>query len=241
MYASALKRLYEQVAEQIRAQILSGELHTGDQLPSERQLAQQYSVSRTAIREAVKILREKGLVEVHLGRGTFVINNTSHAAKRSLNLAVQLKQPSGYVDLVEARMILEPAIAALAAERATPEQITQLQATVDALSASRGNVDEWASADTEFHNILAHASQNVVVPILLNSVIELLHDQRRSLLFLDGRLEITRAEHQRIADAVVSRQPESALEAMRAHLERVQRDVKIVVEKLEQIQRGATE
>jgi GntR family transcriptional repressor for pyruvate dehydrogenase complex len=231
--ASALHRLYEQVVEEIRSQILSGHFQTGDQLPSERELAQQFGVSRTAIREAVKTLREKGLVEVRLGRGTYVINNTSHAAKRSLNLAMQLKPTSSWVDLVEARMILEPDIAALAAERATPEQIALLQAAVDALSASRGNVDEWASADTEFHNILAQASQNVVMPILLNSVIELLNDQRRSLLFLDGRLDITRAEHQRIADAVTAHQPEAAREAMRAHLERVQRDVKIVVEKMQ--------
>jgi GntR family transcriptional repressor for pyruvate dehydrogenase complex len=228
--SSSLHRLYEHIVEQIRAQIVSGQLKAGDQLPSERELAQTFSVSRTAIREAVKTLREKGLVEVRLGRGTYVVNDTSLAAGRSLNLAVRLKQPDGWVDLVEARMILEPDIAALAAERATTEQIDQLQGAVNALTAASGAVDAWASMDTEFHNILAHASQNVVMPILLNSVIESLHDQRRSLLMLDGRLDITRDEHQRIIDAIAERQPEAAREAMRAHIERVQHDVRIVVE-----------
>jgi GntR family transcriptional repressor for pyruvate dehydrogenase complex len=227
---SSLHRLYEHIVEQIRSQIVSGQLKAGDQLPSERELALTFGVSRTAIREAVKTLREKGLVEVRLGRGTYVINDTSMAAQRSLNLAVGLQQPSGWVDLVEARMILEPAIAALAAERATPEQISLLQNAVNALSPESGAVDAWALADTEFHNILAQSSQNVVVPILLNSVIESLQDQRRSLLALDGRLDITRDEHQRIVDAIAARRPEAAHTAMRAHIERVQRDVLIVVE-----------
>lgn len=225
-------RLYEHVVEQIKKQILSGQLKPGDQLASERELSKQFGVSRTAIREALKALRESGLVVVQLGRGTFVIDDTSRAAKRSLNLAVRIGHTSSWVDLVEVRQIVEPEIAALAALRATPDQVAAMYKTLEALSPALGSVDRWAEADTDFHIILAEASQNAVMSILLDSVVELLHDQRRQLLLLEGRLAITYTEHKRIIDAVARHDADAARESMRAHIERVRRDVQIIVEGL---------
>src|SRR6202043_1295419 len=79
-------RLYEQIVQQIEESIVKGTLKAGDQLPAERDLAQRFGVSRTAVREAVKTLREKGLVEAYSGRGTFVTNGTSQAVRQSLDL-----------------------------------------------------------------------------------------------------------------------------------------------------------
>src|SRR5207248_1176666 len=110
-------RLYEQIVQQIEESIVKGDLKPGDQLPAERELAQRFGVSRTAVREAVKALREKGLVEAYSGRGTFVTDGRSQAIRQSLDLMAKIGQPDGYVHLAEMRAILEPEIAALATTR----------------------------------------------------------------------------------------------------------------------------
>src|SRR4029077_2509617 len=96
-------RLYEQIVQQIEDSILKGTLKPGDQLPAERELAQEFGVSRTAVREAVKALREKGLVEAYSGRGTFVTDGTSQAIRQSLDLMVKIGQPDGSTSLAELR------------------------------------------------------------------------------------------------------------------------------------------
>src|ERR1700726_1648210 len=101
-------RLYEQIVQQIEDSILKGALKPGDQLPAERELAQNFGVSRTAVREAVKALREKGLVEAYSGRGTFITNGTSNAIRQSLDLMIRIGQHEGSTHLAELRQILEP-------------------------------------------------------------------------------------------------------------------------------------
>src|SRR6516225_7536717 len=95
-----VKRLYEKIVEQIERRILTGELKVGDQLPAERELGEQFHVSRTAVREAVKALREKGLVEVRPGRGTFITNDTSQAVRDSLGRMLKINLGRDSSDLV---------------------------------------------------------------------------------------------------------------------------------------------
>src|SRR5574337_2129858 len=83
-------RVYEQIAEQIEKRILSGELRSGDRLPTERELSEQFRASRTAVREAMKTLAQKGLVDMRPGRGTIVIDGTSQAMQYSLGLLLRL-------------------------------------------------------------------------------------------------------------------------------------------------------
>src|SRR5947209_16970998 len=87
-------RLYEQIVQQIEESILKGALKPGDQLPAERELAQNFGVSRTAVREAVKALREKGLVEAYSGRGTFITDGTSQAIRQSLAVMAKNAHPN---------------------------------------------------------------------------------------------------------------------------------------------------
>src|SRR6202047_2258322 len=96
-------RLYEQIVQQVEESIRKGALKPGDQLPPERELAQQFGVSRTAVREAVKALREKGFVEAYPGRGTFITDGTSHAIRQSLDRISKMGQTEGSGSLVEAR------------------------------------------------------------------------------------------------------------------------------------------
>src|ERR1700736_3034512 len=123
-------RLYEQIVQQIEESILKGTLKAGDQLPAERELAQRFGVSRTAVREAVKALREKGLVEAYSGRGTFVTDGTSQAIRQSLDLMVKIGQPDGSTSLAELRAILEPEIAALAATRVEEQHLATMREAV---------------------------------------------------------------------------------------------------------------
>src|SRR5246500_5867527 len=127
-------RLYEQIVQQIEESILKGALKPGDQLPAERELAQRFGVSRTAVREAVKTLREKGLVEAYSGRGTFVTNGTSQAIRQSLDLMIRINQQEGSANLAELRLVLEPEIAGLAASRIEekrPAPIREAAAAMD--------------------------------------------------------------------------------------------------------------
>src|SRR5437660_12046653 len=120
-------KVYEQIAKQIEQRILSGELQTGDRLPTERELAIQFQASRTAVREAMKTLAQKGLVDMRPGRGTIVIDGTSKAMRHSLGLMMKVGQTDSSANLVEVREILEPGIAALAAMRATEEHISAMR------------------------------------------------------------------------------------------------------------------
>src|SRR5512134_2148285 len=89
------ERLYEQIVRQIEQRIVAGDLKSGDQLPSENELAKQFAVSRTAVREAIKALREKRLVAIRPGVGTFITNGTSDAVRSSLGLLMKFGQPNG--------------------------------------------------------------------------------------------------------------------------------------------------
>lgn len=218
-------RLYESIVSHIENQILNGALAPGDQLPSERELTQQFGVSRTAVREAIKTLREKGLVEVRLGRGTYVINKTSRAMQRSFNLLVKIGYTDAFSDLTQIREILEPEIAALAAQYATEEQVQAMRRTVDVLRDSDLNINDLAEADSDFHLILAEATQNKIIPILLDSITALVHDQRYQLLTLPDRGPMTLHEHSAILEAIETHNPDAAREAMRQHLQRVRSDV----------------
>src|SRR5437588_2142723 len=101
-------KLYEQIAEQIKQRILSGELRTGDRLPTENELAEQFGASRTAVREAMKTLTQRGLIETRPGRGAVVINATAQAMHHSLELLMRVQQAGGgSADLMEVREILE--------------------------------------------------------------------------------------------------------------------------------------
>jgi GntR family transcriptional repressor for pyruvate dehydrogenase complex len=107
------ERLYEKLVEQIEHSIVAGELKVGDQFPSERELSEKFAVSRTAVREAMKTLSEKGLVEVLVGRGTFVANRTAGVVRQSLSLLMKIDNTKGFMNMVEVREIMEPEIAAL--------------------------------------------------------------------------------------------------------------------------------
>ncbi len=218
------ERLYERIVAQIEQRILRGDLHVGDQLPPERELGEQFGVSRTAVREAVKALRQKGLLETYPGRGTFVTDSTSRAMRHSLNWVVSLGTAHGSEDLVQVREILEPEIAALAAMHVTTEQLTTLDKAVVTMDAALDDAEAFIEGDLDFHLTLAEATQNDIIPILLDSIIDLLREQRKRIFSTAGGPQRGQTHHKRILKAIKQHDPDAAREAMRAHLVQVRRD-----------------
>ncbi len=214
-------RLFEQIVQQVEASILNGQLKPGDQLPAERDLAQRFGVSRTAVREAVKTLREKGLVEAYSGRGTFVTNGTSQAIRQSLDLMIRINQQDGSAHLAELRQVLEPEIAALAALRIEEQLLSTMRDAVATMDRNLHEPDAYVEADLDFHLALAEAVGNPLVLSLLDSIVGLLREQRSRIFNVEGGPERGQFHHKRILSAIDKHDPEKAREAMRAHLRQV--------------------
>jgi GntR family transcriptional regulator, transcriptional repressor for pyruvate dehydrogenase complex len=217
-------RLYEQIVQQIEESIVKGDLKPGDQLPAERELAQRFGVSRTAVREAVKALREKGLVEAYSGRGTFITDGTTQAVRQSLDLMVKIGQPEGSTHLAEVRAILEPEIAALAAVRIQESELATMREAVAVMDRAQQDPDTYIEADLDFHLALAEGAANPLILSLLDSIVGLLREQRLRIFRVTGGPQRGQTHHKRILDAIEHRDAEKAREAMRAHLEQVRED-----------------
>jgi GntR family transcriptional repressor for pyruvate dehydrogenase complex len=217
-------RLYEQIVQQIEESILKGELREGSQLPAERDLAKQFGVSRTAVREAIKALQEKGLVDAFPGRGTFVTNGTSNSMRRSLDRLVKSGEPGGWASLVEVREILEPEIAALAAVRADAQDITTMREALFVMDNAAWDSDAYIEADLDFHLALAEAAANPIVLSLIDSIVGLLREQRLRIFQVAGGPERGQSHHRRILEAIKRRDAQAARAEMQAHLSQIRED-----------------
>jgi len=214
-------RLYEQIVQQIEASVLNGVLKPGDQLPPERELALQFGVSRTAVREAIKALREKGLVELQPGRGTFVTNGTSNSMRHSLDFMARIGQQDGSGYLTEVRAALEPEIAALAATRVSDQHLCALREAVAVMDRSYQDPEAYIEADLDFHLTLAEAVANPIFLSLIDSIVDLLREQRMRIFQVEGGPQRGQFHHKLILEAIMQRDPQRARAAMSEHLEQV--------------------
>jgi GntR family transcriptional regulator, transcriptional repressor for pyruvate dehydrogenase complex len=220
-------RLYEQIVQQIEESIHKGALKAGDQLPPERELAEQFGVSRTAVREAVKALREKGLVEAYPGRGTFITDGTSYSIRQSLDRVMKIGQAEGSAHLAEVREILEPEIAALAATRRDEENLASMRKAVGVMDEAKVDPDAYIEADLDFHLALAEAAANPLILPLIDSIVGVLREQRMRIFQVEGGPGRGQYHHKRILEAIEHRDPAGAREAMKAHLRQVREDSQV--------------
>jgi len=211
------QRLYERVAEQIVERIHSGEIAPGERLPAERDLAKALGVSRPVVREALIALEVVGLVEVRTGAGAFV--SDAPAARLTLNAG---DSPS---DILNARMLIEGEIAALAAERASPLQIETIAATVEAMRRDHDGGRDWRSADLAFHIAVARATGNAALAGVVEQLWQAQHGPVFALLSKRVRLEqnwaATLAGHEQALAAIRGHDVKRARAAMLAHLAQV--------------------
>ncbi len=215
------RRLYERLVDKILKLIASNDWKPGMRLLPERELAEGFGVSRTVVREAIKALEARGVLEAVTGSGVYVRAADASMVSRSLQTYIQLSQPADFeFRLNEVRRSLEVEIAALAAERATPEQRCQLQQICLEMRAEHGPAQKMAELDFRLHLILAQATQNELFEVLLTPLITQLRDQITLTWEEYGQrpVEAVLAQHEAIVAAVVSSDPETARQAMLAHL-----------------------
>ena len=211
-------RVYEAIVAQLTSLILEGEIKPGEKLPSERELCEQFGVGRNSVREATRALESARLVETRQGEGTFV---TAHPESmvHMISEKISSDAESGIHHLFEARMVLEPQIAALAAERVTGAELEELE---DTLRRQHGAVEDGGlglEEDTQFHLGLAEAAKNQFLHHLLSSLLNTLSEMRERSL---GRDESARFRswqaHQKILDAVSNKDQNKAVAGMISHL-----------------------
>jgi GntR family transcriptional repressor for pyruvate dehydrogenase complex len=215
------RRLYERVAEKMLSLIRDGVWQVGERLPSERELAQGFGVSRTVVREAVKVLEARGVLESATGSGVYVRQADSGIVSRSLQTYLQLSDATDVeMQIIDLRRALETGIAALAAQRATPEQLQALRNICQEMRRQDGAAQMLAELDFQFHLSLARATRNDLFEMLLTPLMEQLHDYYLVVWAGYGErpLEIVFEQHERLLDAVEARDSEAAREAMALHL-----------------------
>jgi DNA-binding FadR family transcriptional regulator len=213
-----VKRLYLQVAEQLAALIQSGEVKAGDRLPSERDLAVRFSVSRPTIREAMITLEVMGLVEVRSGSGVYVRESEGH----HLELPEDLPGP---FEILEARKVLESEVAALAASRINNDQLVQLKTLLQQMDSPTQSAADAEVADQQFHLLIAEASLNSALVNSVKWLWELRNNSEISAMFHDHARETGSRpsvdEHRAILAALMQRDANAARQAMSQHLKRV--------------------
>ncbi|ABL83694.1 transcriptional regulator, GntR family [Nocardioides sp. JS614] len=216
----ARRRLSEDVADAIKDFVVSSDLNPGDKLPTEPELVERYGVSRSVVREAGRLLVERGLVEISPGRGMLVAEFNGTSIARQYELMLELKAGS-FRDLMEMRLVLEVGMARLAAERHTQEDAEELLAALDNFALAGQSQQKALEADLAFHALIARCVHNPFFEFVANPVNDYLRSAYSSSLGYEAARSCTLDEHRAIADAVLARDGDRASELSRLHLQRI--------------------
>jgi GntR family transcriptional regulator, transcriptional repressor for pyruvate dehydrogenase complex len=211
-------RLSDLVSERLLTAIRDARLAPGAKLPSERELGDQFGVSRTVIREAIRHLAARGVLDVRSGSGATVAqvdgSNVSDALALFLG-RTGLPEPG---KIHEVRALLETQTARLAAERATDEHVAEIRRAHERLGGFRGDLEAAAAADVAFHRAIAQATENELFVVLVDAIGDLMMDVRRATVSRPGRVQVGYEYHGRILAAIERRDADGAVRAMSDHL-----------------------
>jgi GntR family transcriptional repressor for pyruvate dehydrogenase complex len=214
--------LADRVAQHLMEQVLSGGIEPGTQLPAERMLAEQYGVSRTVIREAVRSLVSKGLLEIRSGSGTYVRGPDTASARESVALLLRMHHGNGpvaYQKALEIRRVLEVEIAGLAAERATDDDLATLDAELERLRAAEHDRDAFIRSDVAFHAALATATRNELFRVVLDSIEDVMREVRRLGFETTHGYASALRYHGALLRAIRARDAAAARQTMSEHLD----------------------
>ncbi len=209
--------LYEQVANHLEELILDPTLDLAKKLPSEQALATQFSVSRTVIREALKLLKERGLIIQKNGDGSYITKPRTDTVSSAIGRIIHMDNIDND-DLHGMRIILEVAASRLAAQNATPGEIELLSKIVTSMQNRKLPLDERVQMDADFHITLAKASRNELLVMFVETMTILLKDYMAKGVLLPGGIDDGLIRHARVIRAIASGDPDQAEEAMRDHL-----------------------
>lgn len=223
-------RVFEHAVNQIRAVIESGDLEPGDRLPTEQDLSQDLDVSRSSIREALRVLEAEGLIEVRRGSGAFVAPRTSwNTSTRSAVAAWIGQREEALQQLLEVREYIEGLTARLAAASAKTPLIKELRGIVEeqASCCPEGpDVDLIAELDNRFHLTISGASGNDIAHEIVSHILPSFNESNKAVIFAGQRAESIVKEHRAIVEAVAARDGGEAERSMRKHIKQVQRVIR---------------
>jgi GntR family transcriptional repressor for pyruvate dehydrogenase complex len=212
--------LVDRVVHAIEEQIVTGRLAVGTRLPPEREFSEQLGVSRPVVREAVRILTTRGLLETRHGIGTTVRAVSRAEVVEPMTLFLRRSgQEISLEHLHQVRSILEVENAGLAADQRTEADVKDLTRICEEMGASAADPAEFALKDAEFHRRLSETTHNPLMILLLDSIRDMLAEVRAMVGSRQGLFERVMPTHREIVDAVTARNPEGARAAMRKHLE----------------------
>ncbi len=230
------KTLAQQVTDEIQRLMLTGKLREGEKLPSERELCELFGVSRTVVREAIRILQTKGLVEVRPGIGSIVRSPSSNQVIEGLSLLIQAKANGAEISLValcEVRSLLEVEIIKLAAERATPEDIEEIQKIVDDLETLLNLPARFYERAVDFHRSLALATHNLLLVIIFDAIQELVLGMRQTLVPEPIAPQAALRSFRQILEHIQARNPGGAAQAIEQHLYEIRQKFEAALSRLE--------
>jgi len=217
-----IKKIYEEIVEQLKEMISNGELKPGQKLPSERDMAESLGVSRASVREALTALEAIGILDIRPGEGTFVRETSVSATFAPLAMVLEMEQNPGG-QLMEVRRVLETEMAALAAQRATEEDLKNIKTNLNHMKTAQ-TISQSVEADLRFHFTIAEATHNTILLRIMNTVADLMHNAfrvQREELFADKGTEII-CEHEAIYNAIRDRNSEAAKSKMLQHIDNIQ-------------------
>lgn len=220
--------LYMSIVDKIEGAIKSGDLKEGIKLPSERCMAEKYDVSRNVVREAYKILNEKGLVNIYSGKGAFVSTPKANVINDRLEDALSVTESNLY-DILEVREILETAVAKKAVIMATKEDIEKLEKAYNEMELYVNNPVKFAEIDSKFHVELANCTGNPTLVLLINTFNKITDKK----LFMLNNIYPNRAfkaqkEHRIIIDAIKDRDEKRILLAINSHINCIESELTIL-------------
>lgn len=220
------KKVYQYVVEQIQHQIYSGQLQTGDKLPSERDLTEQLNVSRASVREALRALEITGLIETRQGEGNFINGSFENALLQPMKAMFMLNKGKPK-DLLDFRSNLEMLASELAASSITDDQCLQLRAILDELREAREESHK-AELDMKLHYFIAEITDNILVINILSIISSMLEEfiqtSRLKILENPDNRAILMKNHEDVVESIISKNPEKAKMAMKSHMDMI-RDI----------------
>jgi GntR family transcriptional regulator, transcriptional repressor for pyruvate dehydrogenase complex len=222
------RRTFEEAADQIAEKVRAGELRTGDRLPGERSLAAQMEISRPTLREAVKVLVDAGVLEVRRGPGGGMYVATDVVPTDLVRHSASLRLAE-IAAVLEARRLLEPRVAQLAAERATDEDFEALERSIDAMRRlvdggwHPRHEDRFLQLDVQFHLALARAAGNPTVETLMRMLFRQLEIARDMAMHVPLVPEWTIGIHERTLAALRNGEPDEVEAVMDEHLGQLER------------------
>lgn len=208
--------LFESVMEKVEDYFRSKRLRPGSKLPTERELAATFGVSRHTLREVLKALNLFGIIRSRAGDGTYVQRSFVKLMSKAIQLS-SLLDDVDFLDLLEARMTIEPALARIAANKVRRDHLDLLRREIQAMELNLGKLEGYVEHEIAFHNLIIAAADSPVLRSVMDAIGGLLMKARLTITS-EGINRDNLAVHVRILEAIEARDPEGAYQAMAYHL-----------------------